>query len=290
MVRVLVISGGGLWATAGIGVAHALRELGIEVDGYVGSSAGALVAALLAAGHSPEVLEQAALSLNGKEIRLNWREWGSRALHGRAPLSLFSMKALATRLEPFLEDLRWSALRFPLWVTATSLRRYQTIVYGTEEPRRPELSEAFHLAWGGQTLDLQRALAASAAVPALFPPVETTDDVLVDGGVVDDYPVDVAAWVGANRIVGVWVDEKVDHPPSHRVNGGNVAMMALTTMIRELTVIRQRHVDVSHIDVRIEISGGHRVFEHVADIIRTGYAETWARADQIRAGIDRRAE
>ncbi len=287
--RVLVISGGGLWATAGIGVARALRDMGITVDGYVGSSAGALVAALLAAGHPPEVLERAALSLSAKEFRLNWREWGSRALHGRAPLSLFSMRPLATRVEPFLNDLNWSALRSPLWVTATSLRRYQTIVYGSQPPLRPELSDSFHLAWGGQDIDLHQALAASAAVPGLFAPIEVVDDVLVDGGVADDYPLDVAAWAGARRIVGVWVDEKIDRPPIRRFNGGNVAMMALTTMIRELTVIRQRQVDVAHTDIRIEILGGHRVFEHIDAIIRTGYEKTWARANEIREGIDRRA-
>jgi hypothetical protein len=60
-------------------------------------------------------------------------------------------------------------------------------------------------------------------------------------------------------------------------------------MIRELTVIRQRHVDVAHTDIRIEILGGHRVFEHIDAIIRTGYEKTWARANEIREGIDRRA-
>lgn len=285
----LVLSGGGLWALAGIGAAAALRDMDVSVDGYVGSSAGAIVAALLASGRSPESLQQAALTLRPRDFRPDWKGWLGRAARGRLPLSVFSGDVLARRFKPFLRGQTWNTLPHPLWVAVTSLVRRQAIVYGSRPPIEPELGMDLHLSWGGTDIDLETALTASSAVPGIFPPVEVSGEVLVDGGVVDDYPVDVAAWVGARRIVGVWVDEKRDGPEFQRLNGGIVAMEAMTTMIRELTVIRQRQIAVPRDDVRIEIDGGHRVFHRIQDIIQKGYDLTWALGPQVDRAADQHA-
>ncbi len=282
---ILVLSGGGLWSCAGIGAAAALRDMSITVEGYVGTSAGALVAASLAAGRSPEWLRDAAASLTARDFRLDWRAWARGALKREVPVSLFSASAFDERLAFLWHGMSWEALKAPLWVTVTSLVRRQVVVFGSHKPET-STGKLWDLIWRGQDIDLVTVLRASVAVPGLFPPVGVPGDWYVDGGVADDYPLDVAAWVGASQIIGVWVDESsaLLWPP--RYHGGHVVMAALAAMIRQLTLARQKPIDVPWVDVRMEMEGGHRVFGRVTEIIQEGYDATRASEDRIRMILD----
>jgi NTE family protein len=123
---------------------------------------------------------------------------------------------------------------------------------------------------------------ASAAVPGIFPPREVDGDWLVDGGVTDDYPVDVAEWIGATQVVGIWVDERLDQGLPAKFHLGHVIAVSLAVMIRELSLTRQQVTAIPRIDIRLEIDGGHLVFDRVADIIEHGYQSVWAHRDDIR--------
>lgn len=287
---ILVLSGGGLWSSAGIGVAAALNDMDIAVDGYVGSSAGALVGGLLALGHSPEHLHQLVGSLKPADFRPDWAAWLSSLVRGRLPLAVSRQHALWRRVAPYFQEQSWVKLHRPLWVVATSLTRRKPMVYGSLPPTRVDWGYRLHLSWSQQDLDLATAIRASMAVPGLFPPVDNgSGDLLVDGGVVDDYPVDVAAWAGATYIIGLWVDEKPEWTLPARGHAGNIAIAGLTTMIRELSVIRQRQVSIPRTDIRVEIDTGHRVLNRVTDIVEMGYAATKARASEIREVLDHHA-
>ncbi|MCY0878213.1 MAG: patatin-like phospholipase family protein [Firmicutes bacterium] len=287
--NIVVLSGGGLWAAAGIGMVEALVEMGVPIDGYVGSSAGAVVGALFALGYTPERLRHLAMSFRAADVRLDWLGWVRSLLQGRWPLAFLRVPPLFARLDPYLANRSWSSLIRPLWVVTTSLTRRQALVFGSAAPSRYEAGGRFHLAWGQQGLDLQTALRASLAVPGLFPPVTDSGDWLVDGGVADDYPVDVAFWVGATHIIGLWIDEKAEWAMPPRGHVGHVVEAGLTTMLRELSVVRQRQVPVPRTDIRLEMEGGHRVFDRVADIIDWGYTATRQRNREILAAVDRRA-
>lgn len=282
---ILVISGGGLWTTAAIGAAAALRDMGVVIDGYVGSSAGAWMAALLAAGHSPDTLSRVVLSLKPRDLHWDWKAWAQGARRGQGPVSLYRMDRLVQRIRPLLADQKWNTLAHPLWVIATSLTHFQPLVFGPTPPSKADTLTRFHLAFKGQTTDLWAALMASAAVPALFPPVFINGEWLVDGGVTDDYPVDVAQWAGATDVIGIWVDEKRQPIWPPRFHAGHVAGGALAAMIRELSLVRQSFVTIPHIDIRIEIDGGHRVFNRLPEIIQKGYDQAWSNAMGIRTRL-----
>jgi NTE family protein len=283
----LVLSGGGLWSAAGIGAAAALRDLEVPVDGFVGSSAGALVAALLAAGHSPEVLAKEAAALRRGDFKPDWRTGLKHLIHGSLPLSLYSIGPLERRLSPLLANASWQTLTRPLWVVAASLQHFHPVVFGTAAPAGR--GAPIHALWQGQALELLAALKASTAVPGIFPPVPFEEDWLVDGGVVDDYPVDVADWVGAQHIVGVWVDEPAANPRLRPYHLGQVASQSLAVMIRELSVVRQSLVHTPRVDIRIEIAGGHRVFDRILDIVQLGYDLTYEKRESLLLLEHRRA-
>lgn len=286
---VLVVSGGGLWSLAAIGAAEALRDMGVVVDGYVGSSAGAMVGAFLAMGYPPQMLREMALTVTPKDFGVAWRHVWRTLARGRLPVGLIQDTRLWGRLAPAVGHRQWRSMPQPLWVVATSLTRRRPVVFGPGEPVSPEFGHRMHLAWGGEALEVGPAIKASMAVPGLFAPVRLGEDWLVDGGVLDDYPLDVAAWVGADHIIGVWVDEEAVWQPPTRWHGGHVAVGSVTTMIRELTVLRQRQVVVPGVTIRLQMDGGHRVFERIGHIIQQGYLATIAQAPAIEALGDQRA-
>ncbi|NMP22074.1 patatin-like phospholipase family protein [Sulfobacillus harzensis] len=267
----LVLSGGGLWALAGIGVAEALTDHGVTVDAYVGSSAGALVGALLALGHAPGELRRLAKTLTARDLKKPWRTWIRSLVEGRLPPALVSDERLFQRLYPYLAGKEWSSLQRPLWVVATSITNRHPQVFGVGSPVRLELGRRLDLGWRGQELDLKTALRASNAVPGLFAPVPLGAEWLVDGGVTDDYPLDVAAWMGAEQVIGVWVDEPHPLVMRPRWNAFHVLEASMTAMIRELSVVRQRQLSLPVTTVRLEMKGGHRVWERVTAIIDLGY-------------------
>ncbi len=278
---VLVLSGGGLWSLGAIGVVEALDELCIDVDAYVGSSAGALLAALFASGIRPRDLRRLARDLSRRDFRVFWSSWFRALRGGRLPPAVFSDLGLWKRLDPMLQGQEWTSLERPLWVVATSLTERQPLVFGLGAPVRPEIGRRLHLGWQGQALDLRTALRASIAVPGLLSPVPWGDHWLVDGGVVDDYPVDVAAWMGADQIIGVWVDEVQPARFPARWNALHILQGSMTAMIRELSVLRQRQITVPVTTVRLEMDGGHRVFDRVTAIMDRGYQRARAQAAEM---------
>ncbi|MDX9751085.1 MAG: patatin-like phospholipase family protein [Flavobacteriales bacterium] len=154
--RPFVLSGGGVRGAAHAGVLQALALRGIVPDAISGTSAGALVGALVADGHAPGDL----MPMLHDALR-HARLW-------RRP------RAGSRRLEDFLRAHlraeRFEDLRMPLHVTATDLER------------------------GGQRIfsagPLVPALMASCAVPLVFPPVLIDGTHYVDGGLSNNLPVE----------------------------------------------------------------------------------------------------
>jgi NTE family protein len=191
----LVLGGGGNRGLAHIGVLEVLKREGIPVDLVVGTSMGAIVGSLFAAGNPPEAITEHLAKFQGASIFTN----------------LFSSKARQQRLIDVLRatlgGIRFERLKVPLVVTAVDM------VTGTEV----ELDSG----------EVVPAVAASAAVPAAFPPVEMGDKILADGGVIDSVatPAAYARGFGAKdggRIIAVDV-----YPPLETDHWGD----PLTSML-----------------------------------------------------------
>ncbi|WP_117237383.1 patatin-like phospholipase family protein [Thermus sediminis] len=169
--RGLALSGGGARGLAHIGALEVFLEAGLDFQVVAGTSMGAIVGALFAAGKSPkEMLEVA-------------RKTPWLGLLGFSPQEgIFSRKKLkdflAEHLPPSFED-----LKRPLAVTAVD------VVSG----RLVFLTQG----------DLPAAVLASAAYPGLLAPVEREGRFLFDGGVLDSLPVDAARFLGATEVYAV---------------------------------------------------------------------------------------
>jgi NTE family protein len=176
----LVLGGGGSRGAVGVGLYKALVELGIPVDLIVSSSIGAVTGAFIAAGMSPTELESHWKSLRTSDV-IGSRWQFLRLVMGAS--SAFTNASLRNLLRRVLPIRSFSELRIPLAIVTTDLETGETIV----------LTEG----------DLIDGILASTALPGLFPPIAWRGRRLVDGGLSNNVPIDVAIKRGAERVIGM---------------------------------------------------------------------------------------
>jgi len=204
----LALSGGGARGLAHIGVLAAMEEDGVELDAIAGTSMGALIGAFASAGYSPE---------DAVEI-LKRREWNA----------IISGLDVRRRVLSETEDiLQQSALlRFRLRkgqrlqvgaITESHLLQRELYRYLLRAQLRSggdldRLRYRFRAVSGdiltgnrvaSSSGDVVASVRGSFAIPGVFEPVRVGDAVLVDGGVVENVPVDTARSLGADAVIAV---------------------------------------------------------------------------------------
>lgn len=176
---VLALGGGGARALAHVGVLEVLRRERIPVEGIAGTSMGALVGAMFAAGLPPAVMRE--------DVRRVGRAWDLFRLVDVA-IRPGSITLKGSKLTEFLAErvgleLRIEALRMPFAAMAVDLHSGREVALRT-----------------GPVVD---AVRASLSFPGLFEPVERDGLRLVDGGVLNNVPVDVARRLVPGPVVAV---------------------------------------------------------------------------------------
>jgi NTE family protein len=178
-----VLSGGASLAAAQVGMLHALYERGIEPDFLVGTSAGALNAAFVAS--RPQTTATAT------KLGRIWRDLQREDVF---PVSLTALVGgVYGRRDHLVPDRGLRALvrrHLEFGDLADAPIPVHAVAFDLTEGREVLLSE-------GPAVD---AIAASASIPGVYPPVAMGESRLVDGGVVNNTPISHAIALGANRI------------------------------------------------------------------------------------------
>jgi NTE family protein len=172
----LALGSGAARGLAHIGVLKVLEEADIPVDIISGTSMGALIGAMYAAGVPVAQMEQVALEID-------WRSM-ARLLDPIIPLSgLTDGKKLISFIAELLPARDFSELQHPLAVTATDINTGEAVII--------------------KQGDLLEALRASLAFPGIFSPARFGQRFLVDGGLCKPLPTDVARTLGAEKVIGI---------------------------------------------------------------------------------------
>ena len=171
----LALGGGATLGAAHIGVLKALEEMSIDVHCIAGTSIGAYIAALYAFGVSPSDIED---EISG----LNWLDISSFSLV-KLKFGLLANDKLGDSIRNLLGDVSVEDAPTPLAILATDIA----------EGKRAVLTEG----------SVSQAVMASTCVPGIFAPVEIGDQMLVDGGLVENVPISPLKKLGANLTVGV---------------------------------------------------------------------------------------
>ncbi len=162
----LALGGGGVRGVAHIGVLRALENHGFEIKAIAGTSAGGLVGAVYAAGFSTEKIEKTVQEMDAN--RSFWHQSNNQP-------SLLGLSGITKILSELLADRTFDELKIPFAATAVSLYSGEEIILTK-----------------GKVID---AVLATIAVPGVFPSQEIGGRILIDGGVLDPVPVQVARWM-----------------------------------------------------------------------------------------------
>jgi NTE family protein len=214
----LVLGGGGLKGFAHIGVLRALAERGIVPDIYAGTSIGALIGGAHISGATVDSLAERATALRRRDLfRLN--HFGMLLDRMRSP-SIYLEEPLRELVAASLPEVKFSELSKRLLVNTVDLDEGARVVWGLP---------------GLEDISVRDAVYASCALPGFFPPGRVGTRTCIDGGVVDNLPVSMAATF-ADIIIAVDVGSS-DASQSARAEGQGFAtiyMRAATMMMHAL--------------------------------------------------------
>ena len=283
----LVLGGGGAMGAAHIGVIKVLEELRVPVDCVAGTSMGALIGGAYASGMSGEELEQFVTSIDwagvfGTErVRLyqpmnvkredetisNKLEFGLGEDGLIAPRGLFDTQQIESLIRNMVSRQSgvtdFDALPIPFRAVATDLKSGDMVVF--------------------RSGDLPTALRASMSVPGAFPPLEMGDDLLVDGGITRNLPVDVAKGACADVVIAIAVDMPDPPVESMRSATGSVSRM-LDILIEKNEQDSLDSLAAEDVGLNLVLDGiGSTDFHKAASAIEQGEAAARQAADRLSA-------
>ena len=202
----LALGAGAARGFAHIGVIKALEAQGIRPDIVVGSSAGSVIAALLASGATGNDLNRLALNLDEATIA----DWGL-PFAGRFG-GLIKGDALQNMVNREVQNKAIEQMRIPLGIVATELQSGKGVLFRT-----------------GNT---GQAVRASCSVPGVFQPTLIGGKEYLDGGLVAPVPVSYARQMGATLVIAV----NISSEPVHQDASGTFGVLQQTISIMQRSI------------------------------------------------------
>ncbi len=278
----LVLSGGSAHGIAHIGVLRALEEQGIHIDYITGTSIGAIMGGLYAMGYDADEIEDITRSQNWSEllatevplvdiapseklyhdrfgITMEFRDGGLRL-----PQGFFNSQKLDLRLNRLFGAAHhindFDSLPIP----------FKCIAVNIETGEIEILEDGF----------LGNAVRSSMAIPSVFAPVERDDKLLVDGGLIRNFPVQEVLDMGADYVIGVYVGSRLEQ--KDKLNNLIEILNQSAFMMGILDSEKQKKL----VDVLIEPDVKHLPsfgFDRTDVLIREGYIAAIQNIDSLKA-------
>lgn len=222
----LALSGGGIRGAVHIGVLKALEENEIKVDIIGGTSSGSLVAALYAMGYSPVHIYHL-FKRYGKMITNMGTGNLLNGIGGYLVNKKFSISGIndGKQMEELYDEFaskkdiyKMSDMKMPIVIPTTDINDGKEYVFTNQVPKN-EKNEKYIT-----NVSIGAAVRASSSFPAIFCPYEFENHIFLDGGTVDNIPVNEVLAQGADKVMTVTFEPiKID-------NKSNVMDIVLRTI------------------------------------------------------------
>jgi len=286
----LALSGGGARGFAHIGVLKAFEERNIPIDLIVGTSSGSIVGGFYAAGFSAEQIEQIIREVDWSSIFAD-ETYRSQLFFSQKDIP--RRHVLQFRLDGFVPTIPSSISQGQKVFQTLYNRLLQANFQAAnnfDNLKIPFRAVATDIISGRKIVldsgDLAEAINASSAFPLLFAPVEIDSLWLVDGGITDNLPVEVAFKEGADIVIAV--DATSHLRKKEEINlPWEIADQATTIMMAASTEENRRKADFLLTPDLGEIKGGN--FQESDSIIQMGYRSAVCSMDSL-IGVIARAE
>ena len=290
----VVLSGGGAKGMAHVGVLKVLEKAGIPIDIITGTSIGSIVGGLYSIGYNAHSLDSLVKTLDwgyvitDKENMVNQslsdrkkqytylfttdKPVGKRNRNAGGLIKGKNLAELFQRLcSGYTDSLDFSRdLPIQFACVATNIMDNSEVVFHSGR--------------------LPQAMRASMSIPAVFSPVRIDDKVLVDGGMRNNYPVDIAREMGADIVIGVTLSDK------KKTSEELIGTMSIVGQIIDMNCVNKYEENIAISDLHMNVdprSYSTASFSSAAvdSLVRYGEEEAMKHWDEIialkkRIGID----
>ena len=249
----LALSGGTAKSVAHIGVVEALTKNGIPIDCIAGTSGGAIVAAIIAAGVSVDELKEVASTLRWKDLaRLTWPRLG-----------LLNNSGINKFLTEFLGDLTFDEMKIPLAIVGTDLLTGEKEVFLKGK--------------------VAQAAMISCSIPNVFQPIELNGTLYADGGLVEYLPVETVQGFDPDVVIAVNLGHRTGRSPRPR-HLLHMAMRVTGIAAKQNTRLSETKADI----VIRPSTATFPSFDLMASsrLVQVGYDAAMERLADIRAAME----
>ena len=281
----VVLSGGGAKGMAHIGVLKVLEKAGIPVDYITGTSMGSIIGGLYAIGYNSHSLDSMVRVQDWSYVITDKEDLRNQSLNDRKKQNTYFFstgmtlgkkdknaggiikgKNLAELFQQlcvgFTDSLDFNRLPIPFACVATDIITNEEVDFHSGK--------------------LPQAMRASMAIPAAFSPVRIGNKVLVDGGLKNNYPVDIARQMGAEIVIGV----TVQGPPKEAEDMGGT--MSILSQIIDVNCKNKVDENIAMTDLHMAVdTKGYNAasfsLEAIDTLVRRGEEEAMRHWDQIMA-------
>ncbi|MFV8377435.1 patatin-like phospholipase family protein [Flavobacterium sp. LB3R33] len=281
----LVLSGGGAKGFAHIGVLKVLEEAGVKIDYIGGTSMGAVIGGLYASGYNASQIDSIFQATNFNELLNDFIPRSSKNFYEKRNDELYALVLPFNKMKIGIpEALSKGMYNYNLLSRITRNVRH---IKDFNKLPIPFLCIGTNIETGEQVLlnkgNLAQAMIASSAFPSLFSPVEIDGKLLVDGGVINNYPIEEVRKLGADIIIGVDVqDDLLDR---NQLKDATRILVQITN----LQSIERMKKNIKETDVYIKPdikNYGVVSFDKGKEIIRKGEEATFSVYEQIKLLVD----
>ena len=278
----LALSGGGSKGLAHIGVLRVLEEIGVPVDMIAGTSMGSIIGGLYSAGYSPDQLERIVKQVDWMDaflpdpsrrlLRYDKKDEYQRYLFevgvsegGPAlpagVLSDYKLMALLTSLSLPVANIKdFDELPIPFRTVATDIVNGDKVVLSKGR--------------------LAQAMRASMSIPGAFAPYELEGRLLVDGGVVENLPVQTVLDMGADVVIAV----NVSSPLLTRDKLDNFVSLLDQTMSIQMVKSTEHQISLADLTITPKVQRfGTFDFDQADELIKIGVEAARQAEPEIRA-------
>jgi NTE family protein len=282
----LVLGGGGARGAAHIGVLKVLERERVPICAVTGTSMGAIVGGMYASGYAPDEIEAILAAVDWADV-----------LNDDPPRGDFPMRRKNDTLRYLLDyklGFRDGAIQLPrgaiqgqkllLLLRKLTLHTWETPDF--DALPIPFRAVATNIVTGGEKVfskgDLALAIRASMSVPGAFQPLKVDGELLVDGGIVNNVPVDIAKGMGAERLIVVDVgaplaaEQDLNSPFS-------ITMQMLDILMKQRTAAVMQALGPDDVRIHPELGDiGSADFHRAVDAIPAGMRAAEAAVEKLR--------
>lgn len=250
----VVLSGGGAKGVAHIGALRVIEKAGIPIDYVVGTSMGAIVGGLYSIGYTPEQLD----SMVRKQ---NWTFLLSDKIK-RSEQTMLERKNAATYVLsiPYSKGMKEKSLGGMIQGQNLS-NLFSELTVGYHDSVNfnklpiPFACVSENVVNGKQVVFhdgiLSTAMRASMAIPFVFTPVRIDSMVLVDGGMTNNFPTNIAKEMGADIIIGVDVQSDLSGP--EKLNTVPEIMNQIVNLSGQSNY--ERNIELTNTYIKVDVKG-----------------------------------